>query len=214
MRSCRSHRTALVLRPSPRPGYTLGEIVAVAVLVVALIGLLAPTLTNFRRAGRPRQAAVILMGRLSACRVHALSYGRAYDFYLEPAGRHYLILPAADSTGGTVATNGGAADSSRRPIVYWGELPDGIRFDFQSSSRSTAPIAGERLATVQRLPDDWRNVGWAAPIRFFADGTAQPADLTLVDAEGRRARLQVQSDNGSVRLVSDVASGRRAIAAR
>jgi type II secretory pathway pseudopilin PulG len=179
---------------SRRSGLTILETLLAVVVIAVVLSLSVPAISRVQQRHKVRLASVILHGRLSAVRIHAIRFGVPYEFLVEPSGRRYLILPAG---------NEGAAEDSKStgaetPAVLSGELPDGIHFAVPPEI-AVVRIAPARLAALE-LPQHWGEGAWARPIRVAGDGSANDAAVSIADKDRRTMRLELRGATGTVRV--------------
>jgi prepilin-type N-terminal cleavage/methylation domain-containing protein len=207
-----------------RRAFTLLEILVVLSILVVLVSLSWPALLQYVGERTIREQAHAVRMELARTRTKAIDTGLTYQFRFEPGGGRYVVLPndipeseaaASGSTstppaGATGAGQGGTAvglnsSTSTVPVVS-GAMPSKVQFEYLTGIND-ATGAEQTLAT-QTLPDEWltllpqstllRDVGWSPAILFFADGTADDAQLVLIDEDDRRIEVTVRGLTGSV----------------
>lgn len=169
-------------------------VLAVAAAVSGWLGGLMSAWNKNRRSSQIDRARMVLHNRLSGVRVLAQGNQVDYEFYRQPAGRAYLILPVVKDR--DADADEGASESTRRAAPsFSGWLPEGMRFVSPSGTAKLLPA--ERL---QGLPHsaELRAIAWSAPMTFRADGTSSGGMISFADGEGRPAALEVRSGNATV----------------
>ena len=186
--------------------FTLLELTLVLVVIAALAAMAWPQLTTMLQResllGNVEQVRQVM----DHARVQAIRDGITYQLRVEPNGRKYVLLPydviTEEQNSGTNslnATNRLPGDI-RRPIVH--ELSEDCYFYFENNA-----LLGERVL-FERLGDPWlgmltdgllhRDVVWAPPILYTADGSASDGSVTVVDEDKRVITLSVRGLTGAV----------------
>jgi len=135
--------------------------------------------------------------RLARTRLSAIEAGLVYQFRYEPNGRRCLALPYERPLEGGDAS--ATAPGAVQYPAYVLELEDGLQF---RTSPPGPALLTAAPSTVERLSEEWltafgvpttlAQVGWATPILFAPDGTAQDASLFVADSNGRYQLVSVR----------------------
>ena len=209
---CAPLRSRLVSRPShclmsssdggashPHPAFTILELVLALAVIATVAGLAWPFMIRFSGEQALKENSESVRARLARTRLSSMGSGLTYQFRYEPHGRQCIVLPAErplDSPGQASGTTTDGVISYPAQVL---ELAEGMQF--LSSPPGPAALT-QQAVTVERLSEDWltqfgapttlAQVGWATPILFRPDGTADDATLIVSDADGRYQAITVR----------------------
>jgi prepilin-type N-terminal cleavage/methylation domain-containing protein len=188
-----SDRPTLTLRPA----FTILELVLALAVIAAVAAIAWPMMIRFSGEQTLRQNVEAVRARLARTRLTAIEAGLVYQFRYEPNGRRCLVLPFERPL-----AQGDAASSPATTSTYPAyelQLEDGLQF---LQAPPGPPLLTAAPATLERLSEDTlmafgvptslAQVGWASPILFAPDGTAQDASLYVADAGGRYQLVSVR----------------------
>jgi prepilin-type N-terminal cleavage/methylation domain-containing protein len=207
-------------------GYTLLELIIVLVLMVILLAIVWPSLSQPLQRSTTEQAARQLVEDLARARFNAIQSGRTMVFRYELGGERYWIGPAdeageCDSRGdGSDALDDGVGSESAAgdndlpalQLVIDRLLEDGVVFqdpaatdelDFPLSPSLSATLADERAETeaveplVQNENDE---TDWSAPVLLYPTGRAENASFVLLSPEGFSATVTLRGLTGALNI--------------
>jgi hypothetical protein len=207
-------------RPAAARGaFTLFEFLLILAILVTVVAVSWPALSQFHLQYQLRQAGALVQARMGGARVHAVDSGVDYQFRFEPGGQRFLVIPSdqqalaasaasAGATGGAGSNPASGGGSNRHYHKVAGRLPSAkAHFDPTSTGGTVPqPIPGEWLSGIHDA-DQFGGVNWSAPILFHADGTAAPAHIVIRDAKSRTVTISVRALTGGVSLSKIVVAG-------
>lgn len=159
-------------------GFTLFELMVVMILIGLMAAFVFPRIGGNGDRLRLRTAAKSVAAMLRYARDQAVTRGNSYALVYEPVHRQFWV--AAIDAMATDDSDHEIPDTIDLKNVY--ELPDGITTDPQD--------------VVEKA------VGGAYPIvAFFPLGNSSGGTLTLVNARGMEASIQIDLFTGAARAV-------------
>jgi type II secretory pathway pseudopilin PulG len=180
-----------------RAAFTILELVLALTVIAAVAAMAWPVMIRFSGEHALKENVEAVRARLARTRLTAIEAGLVYQFRYEPNGRRCLVLPHERplEQGGAASTTTAAPQSP----AYELELAEGLQF-LQAPPGPRLLTAGP--VTLERIPEDTlmafgvptslAQVGWATPILFSPDGTAQDASLYVADTGGRYQVISVR----------------------
>lgn len=180
-----------------RPAFTILELVLALTVIAAVAALAWPVMIRFSGEQTLRNNVEAVRSRLARTRLTAIEAGLVYQFRYEPNGRKCLVLPFERP----LEQGDAAATNSTTPAfpAYELEIEEGLQF---LHAPPGPPLLTAAPATLERLSEDTlmsfgmptslAQSGWASPILFAPDGTAQDASLYVADAGGRYQVVSVR----------------------
>ena len=181
-----------------RPAFTILELVLALAVIAAVSAIAWPLMIRYSGEQTLKQNVEAVRARLARTRLTAIEAGLVYQFRYEPNGRKCLVLPFERPLEQGEAATSTTAATSTYP-AYQLELEDGLQF---LQSPPGPPLLTATPVTLERLSEDTlmafgvptslAQVGWAGPILFAPDGTAQDASLYVADARGRFQLISVR----------------------
>ena len=183
---------------SARRGFTLLEVILVLGLLVVIAAMSWPILDRNLAVQRLRRAADSVRVQMARARNAAITTGQAQAFYYMPAGLEFYFEPYSllqDSVeySGTVSF-GGTATGAATPTIEM--LPYHITF----GQGQTFADARSQALTASSTPTATVAGNWAAPILFFADGTATSAEVYLLSDDQRQIPILLRGLTGATSL--------------
>ncbi len=184
--------------PPVRPGYTLVELTLVLAILGALAAVAWPSVLRMQADHELSSSAEQVRQQLGQARTKAIHAGLAYQFRLEPKGRHFCVIPfEADPT---VTTNSSRGAKPALEPRFAGEISKRIAFQPSTNDATSSP-AGQKVpeAAFQGMPDagTLAAVSWSGPLIFQGDGTAADAVITLGDVRGHRVDITLRGLTGA-----------------
>lgn len=188
-RARRSSNLQFSIPPSPRPGYTLLEMLLVVAMMSALAAVAIPSFQGPLADRRLRSAAEHVRAAWLTARSEAMTSGQIYLFRYEPQSNQYTIGPweGADAA---IETATAAAGTARAQT-----LPDGVTFVGSSqqhdarSARATADMGAAAGGGAT-----------APPVLFYADGQTSTIELQLAHELGLGVTLSLRGLTGVVSM--------------
>jgi hypothetical protein len=169
-------------------------VLAVLALAVSFAG---PSIASLQRRQRVDQGAEFVRAKMGNARVHAVECGVPYQFRFEPGGRRFIVVPFDHDALAAAAQY----NSNVRVYKAAGMLAEGAMFEGgQSQFDSGTKIPDDWLAS---LPEASLYAGaqWSGPILFFPDGSAAPADFSVMDRDRQhQVVLNVRALTGAVTI--------------
>jgi prepilin-type N-terminal cleavage/methylation domain-containing protein len=177
-----------LLRPD---AFTLLELVAVMVILTILMMAVAPALNTFGLARQTEQCAAQIIALAQWARDQAISEGRAYRLYFNPASQSYQVrmqdgavyvpLPAGQQAGGGAGFVETGNDFGREFTV-----PEGVKLTVTSPTE-----------------------GGMNYLEFRPSGRTDPVQVRIEDAGGKVIELACQSAAEPLRAVDPDQDSRR-----
>jgi len=184
-------------RNSPRNGFTLFELMLVMAVMLLIAGIVWPRMLAFYQTNRLKDHARNIHETIAAARLAAIDHGIAYQFFYEPSGRHYLMIPSEDQpASGSTDDTGSTFNLPARA----GEIPLGF-----SLSGAGGDEKGGVTLTPQMLKDvpediDLSNVNWSQPVVFYPDGSGTDMLVDIVDDRQQYISISVRALTGTASL--------------
>ena len=189
MRPVPAHRRPV--RPSPRQrprvggrrGFTLIELLLVLTVLATLAAVVTPAALRMFGDYGLKQSAEAIRGDLTRARLDAVQEGVIYEFRAETNGARWVVVPGEREPAPPTEL-GQVPDSGDWVPVRSGTLAEGVTF---TRAGSADPLGGRLEPTYfAGLPDasELSQAQWSEPIRFYPDGTAAAAAVSLTDESG------------------------------
>jgi prepilin-type N-terminal cleavage/methylation domain-containing protein len=171
---------------TPRPAYTLFELMLVLVLLVLLAAIAYPSLDSLLGTFRMNAAADMLRANWADARAYAMNEGRAYRFAVLPNQGNFRVAP--DSPDFWSGNDPAPDDANNPPLVVDDALPKGVRFATPDSYQSAALYqTGESALPVGSVdPGSWSTI-----VTFLPDGTTKE-DVEIVFTGGGARPLDIK----------------------
>lgn len=188
---------ACVHRGSRRSGFTLFELLIVLGMVLLIAGIVWPRMLSFYQTSVLKDHARRIHETVSAARLAAIDHGIAYQFFYEPSGRHYLMIPSEDQP-----VSAGSDDAGESFILpaRAGRLPENFTLsaadDRDDGSVSLTP---EMLKDVPEELD-LANVNWSLPVVFYPDGSGSDMRVEIEDDRQQYISISVRPLTGTASL--------------
>ncbi len=183
-------------------GYTLFEILIVLTLIGVLIGISWPAVLQYSSEQQLLRAAENVRSAAASARIKAIDSGTEYQFRFEPGGQRYIVIPGSppDNIGGNAMQPGLVAGETGTVPVLSGKLPEDCWFT-SPDQQIGQPAAAEQLSPdwFTFLPESFELAGtsWSAPVRFYADGSAEDAWFFIDDDRQHRVDVAVRALTGT-----------------
>lgn len=175
---------------TPRPAYTLFEVILVLVLLSSAAALALPFLDGMSGPFRLTAAADMVRARWALTRSRAINDGRPYRFAIDVGRGVFRIAP----DGPDFWSGGGQPDDGNPtpPLVLEEALPKGVRFvegDDPHAHPADAPLASSGDAS------------WQADVTFLPDGTATEDREIIFSTQGARpVAVKLRALTGAVKV--------------
>lgn len=186
-------------RGTARAGFTLLELLVVLGVSLLIVGMVWPNLLAYMQTATLRDQSRSVTETISRTRLGAIDHGVAYQFFYEPDGTHYLMLPTGDdpasgesNTSGTVVTIPGE----------YGVLPEGYSFKTPTGiDAGQVSLSGDALRDI---PDtgEIQGVNWASPAIFYPDGSGSDFRFEIENDRGRYLTVSIRGLTGAAALSS------------
>jgi prepilin-type N-terminal cleavage/methylation domain-containing protein len=183
---------------SPRPAFTLFELLVTTAVIAILASLVVPSMDNMYPSYKLNASIDAIRAAWALGRAHAIEEGRPYRFAYGDSG-HYQLGPDEDAADGGMPDGSSQTQSGSqplRPFLMKEQLPDGVVFGRAQSDSQQSQSSSDGLSTVAVfLPDGTaRN---DAEITITVPG-AKPKTLKLRSLTGA-VTVQLQQDGGAAR---------------
>lgn len=173
--------------PSKRGGFTLLELMVVLVLIAALSGVIFAEMRGTMEEAHLRSAARKLIDGANLANARAVSLNEPHLLTIEVAQRRF-----------TVHRNVRDEEEGLRQVTELSGADGAI--DERISIR--LETADESLPEEQQEPpDEDRERAQPHVIRFYPDGTADPAEIVLRDRLDGELRLRMSTSTSRLRIV-------------
>jgi hypothetical protein len=150
----------MTARRQRRSGYTLMELLAVIAILIALGGILVPTLSGLGGDTKVKAGADAVCARLAEARAAAIEQGRAYRVAVSEDGTRLRVAPdELEFAGFEPAEVEGAG-----PVIVEDDLPTPV---------TAVPVLDEG---AQVVVDE---AGWIRVVTFLPDGTCREATAAV-----------------------------------
>ncbi|MBD3673985.1 MAG: prepilin-type N-terminal cleavage/methylation domain-containing protein [Planctomycetaceae bacterium] len=184
---------------SRRSGFTLFELILVLGVMLLIAGIVWPRMLAFYQTAELKDHGRRVYDTVSAARLAAIDNGIPYQFFYEPNGRHYVMVPTEDTPPTGESEDAGVtltlpARAGQVPEEFTFKTPEGE----ESGSVSISP---KLLADV---PEELNltNVRWSLPIVFYPDGSGSDATFELEDDQAQYLSFAVRALTGTASLSS------------
>lgn len=180
-----------------RSGFTLFELLIVLGVMLLIAGIVWPRMLSFYQTSTLKDCARQVHETISAARLSAIDNGIAYQFFYEPSGRHFLMIPSED-----VPSAGNSDDSGATFMLpaRAGELPE----DYTISAANGDDEGGVTLTPdmLKDVPEDLdlSSVNWSMPIVFYPDGSGSDILLEIEDDQQQYISISIRALTGSATL--------------
>ena len=177
---------------SPRPNaFTLLELVAVMVILTILMMAVAPSLNTFGIARQTEQCAAQIIALAQWARDQAISEGRAYRLYFNPATQSYQVR-----------VQDGAVYI---PAVQMGQQQAGAGFVETGNDFGREFTVPEGVKLTVTSPTE----GGMNYLEFRPSGRTDPVSVRIEDGRGKVIELACQSAAEPLRAVDPDQESRR-----
>jgi Tfp pilus assembly protein FimT len=165
--------------------------------MLLIAGIVWPRMLAFYQTSTLKDHARRIHETISAARLAAIDHGIAYQFFYEPSGRHYLMIPSEDQP--VSAGSDDAGESFLLPARA-GQLPE----SFTLSAADGQDEGGVTL-TAEMLKDvpedlDLSYVNWSLPIVFYPDGSGSDMRVDIEDDQRQYISITVRALTGTASL--------------
>ena len=153
---------------SRRSGFTLLELMLVLGVILLIAGIVWPRMLAFYQTSELKDHSRRVHEMISATRLAAIDHGIAYQFFYEPEGRHYLMVPSGDVPPSAASEDGG--ETFTLPARA-GQVPE--TFNFKAAKGEEAGSVSLSPDVLKDVPQDLNlsGVNWSLPIVFYPDGS-------------------------------------------
>jgi type II secretory pathway pseudopilin PulG len=182
---------------SSRSGFTLFELLLVLGVMLLIAGIVWPRMLAFYQTSALKDHGRRVHDTISATRIAAIDHGIAYQFFYEPEGRHYLMVPSEETP-----VSGNTEDSGETFVLpaRAGQVPE--EFVFKASKGEEAGSVSLSPEVLKDVPEDLdlSSVNWSIPVVFYPDGSGSDIRFELEDDQSQYVSFSVRSLTGTASL--------------
>jgi type II secretory pathway pseudopilin PulG len=178
-------------------GFTLLELLIVAGVILLIVGAVWPNLLAYMQTSTLRDHSRAVLETIARTRLGAIDHGVAYQFFYEPEGMHYLMLPTSDDPAS------GESDPSGTVVTIPGEhgqLPEGYKFKtpfgIEAGQVSLSSDALRDIPTANEL----QGISWASPAVFYPDGSGDDFRFEMENQTGHFVNVSIRGLTGAAAL--------------
>ena len=179
-------RTAYVksgLARTPRPAFTLFELMLVLAVVVLLSAIAYPSIEGMYGGYRLRAAVDMVRAAWADAESHAVNEGRAYRFAVQLDQGMFRLAPDSSEFWGDESTPANLEEETEPPLIVQDTLPKGVRFTTNDLPVPTGPDQAEEMLQASQ----GRGQGaWVPLVTFLPDGTARENVEVTFQGQGVR----------------------------
>jgi len=182
-----------------RSGFTLFELLLVLGVMLLIAGIVWPRMLAFYQTSSLKDHGRRVHDTISAARIAAIDHGIPYQFFYEPQGRHYLMVPSEESP---VSGNTDDSGETFQLPARAGQVPES--FAFQAAAGEESGRVSLSPEALKDVPVDLNlsGVNWSLPIVFFPDGSGSDVRFELEDDRSQYVAFAVRSLTGATSLSS------------
>lgn len=184
---------------SRRSGFTLFELLLVLGVMLLIAGIVWPRMLAFYQTAALKDHGRLVHDTISAARLAAIDHGMAYQFFYEPGGRHYVMVPSEETPAS--AQSDDAGQTFTLPARA-GQVPENFAFKTpEGEETGSVSLPPEVLANV---PEELNltSVNWSLPIVFYPDGSGTDTFFELEDDQSQYLAFSVRALTGTASLSS------------
>jgi hypothetical protein len=184
----------MTVNHSKARAFTLLELLLVIVIMIALAGVIWPSLSTRQAAGKLRSTSEQLASLMSLARGGAMSKGCSYRCVFEVDGMRAVIEEEADPL-----NHPGVFEPIK---AHWAKLDlgkDDIRCLSVHFDEWEGLLKEEEAEILDRV-DSKSEDHASPPILFYPDGTSDTATILLGDSENNNFTLTLNGITGQVKL--------------
>jgi prepilin-type N-terminal cleavage/methylation domain-containing protein len=184
-------------RSCRRDGFTLFELLIVLGVMLLIAGIVWPRMLAFYQTSRLKDNARRIYDTIAAARLAAIDHGVAYQFFYEPSGRHFLMIPSEDQAASGSSDDGGATFNLPARA---GQIPENFTLSSAGGEeQGSVTLTPEMLRDVpQEL--DLSNVNWSQPVVFYPDGSGSDMQVDIEDDRQQYISISVRTLTGTASL--------------
>jgi type II secretory pathway pseudopilin PulG len=171
---------------SNRSGISLVEILVTMAVIVAIGGIIAPTIQSLGRNSKSKAAEDTLRGRVADARGAAIEDARPYRLAISPDGLHIRVAPDDQAFVNAAASND---EDDAGPLITESDLPKDVTIEMQSDDG------------VENVVDE---AGWIRVATFLPDGTCREDSsiLTIREPGMPLIRIRIRGLTGTASKLS------------
>ncbi|MGL6073660.1 MAG: pilus assembly FimT family protein [Fimbriiglobus sp.] len=169
-----------------RPGISLVEVMVTMAVIVAIGGVLAPTIRSISSNTKSKAAEDTLRGRVADARGAAIEEARPYRLAISPDGLHLRVAPDDRAFVNAAASDD---DEDSGPIISETDLPKDVKIELESDD------GGENVVD---------EAGWIRVATFLPDGTCREDSsiLTIREPGVPAIRIRIRGLTGTASKLS------------
>jgi type II secretory pathway pseudopilin PulG len=184
------------LTGTSRAGFTLIEILLVVGLMLIVFGMAIPSMRRALGRGPLQEWAQQFRESAHDARISAIDTGLIYQLRYEVGGRYFVAIPyeqdSESLSGESEEASGGTVPKTM------GQMYEALTFQGVDGEN----VAGERLEQewFDGLPDQSRlsDAVWSPAIKFYPDGSAEDAQLEIIDERKQAIGISIRGLTGGV----------------
>jgi Tfp pilus assembly protein FimT len=179
-----------------RRGFTLMEILLVLAILIAVVGIAAPSMQRTMEHQALKDTAVQLRARCGSARVTAMKTGQIQMLRVELGGSKYYLQPWSQGDEALNASEAEAFNATQTNLapaaITEKQLPAGITFASLHTPFDT------RGATVEDtlLQFERGTSKFSQPVLFYPDGTSSASTMILANARELAVEIKLRSLTG------------------
>jgi type II secretory pathway pseudopilin PulG len=178
---------------TPRPAYTLFELMLVLVLLILLAAIAYPSLDSLLATFRMNAAADMVRANWADARAYAMNEGQPYRFAIIPNKGNFRVAP--DNPDYWSSNVPSPTDPNNPPLVVDDSLPKGVRFATTDSYQTAGLEAGDSTLPAGTVdPNSYTTI-----VTFLPDGTTKDdVEIIFTGAGVRPLDIKLRALTGAV----------------
>ena len=165
--------------------------------MLLIAGIVWPRMLAFYQTSALKDHGRRVHDTISAARLASIDHGIPYQFFYEPQGRHYIMVPSEETPPSAQSEDSG--ETFTLPARA-GQVPENFTFKTpEGEETGSVTLSPELLADV---PEDFNltSVNWSLPIVFYPDGSGSDMYFELEDDQAQYVSVSVRALTGTASL--------------